>query len=470
MSLNPRVAIVIVNWNKKDYVLNLLGHLQHIDFDNYEIIVVDNASTDGSPDIIREKYPNTRLIINSENLGGTGGFNTGIRYALAKGGFKYVWLLDNDAVIEKTTLVELVKVMESDSEIGIAGSRIVDTEEKDMTVALGGSFKWDTIGVTPFYRNKRDIDEQNPKEVDYVAICSALVRVESLGKVGLMDERLFFFWDDMDWGLTFKDNGFKVMAVPQSVVYHPSFTEKRRGQNTDYYGIRNSLLVYTKHTGMLKRFLIFYNYFRYLCKGVIFGLLNRKKRENIKRRFITLDALRDFCSNRWGRYDLNEEEYETEMPERVVAKDESVKGVLVVAGDIKESILRLNEKVKEVFPRATVTLLVRSDREDVFKPYFGNMISMDSKRLNSIFYNVWVFAKILFSGFDAVVSPTLSPFTFAVKKSYFYDLTIQMLRDSDRDFSNVHKVILSTLLGELASLLVTPLIYFKSFRYNKASL
>jgi GT2 family glycosyltransferase len=468
MSLNPRVAIVIVNWNKKDYVLNLLEQLQNIDYDNYEIIVVDNASTDGSPDSIREKYPNTQLIINSENLGGTGGFNTGIRHALAKGEFKYLWLLDNDAVIEKTTLVELVKVMESDSQIGIAGSRIVDTEEKDMTVALGGLFKWNTIGVTPFYRNKRGIDEQNPKEVDYVAICSALVRVQSLDKVGLMDERLFFFWDDMDWGLTFKDNGFKVMAVPQSVVYHPSFTEKRRGQNTDYYGIRNSLLVYTKHTGMLKRFLIFYNYFRYLCKGVIFGLLNRREKQ--RGRFIALDALKDFCSDNWGKYGFNEEENQVEIHTRDIAEDKSVKDVLVVAGDIKENMLRLNGKVKEVFPRATVTLLVRNDREDVFKPYFGNIIPLDSKRLSSTFYNVWVFTKILFSGFDVVVSPTLSPFTFAVRKSYFYDLSIQMLRDSDRDFSNVHKLILSTLLGELASLLVTPLIYFKSFRYNKASL
>ena len=108
MFKNPKVAIVTVNWNKRDYVLNLLNSLKHINYDNYNIIVVDNASTDDSVTAIKEHFPNVNLIVNSENLGGTGGFNTGIKYVLeATDKYKYIWLLDNDAVVEKDTLIEL---------------------------------------------------------------------------------------------------------------------------------------------------------------------------------------------------------------------------------------------------------------------------------------------------------------------------------------------------------------------------
>ena len=94
MSENPKVAIVIVTWNKKSYVMGLLQSLRDIDYDNHDIIVVDNASTDDTCRAIREQFPQVNLIVNSENLGGTGGFNTGLRYVLRKGGYKYTWLLD----------------------------------------------------------------------------------------------------------------------------------------------------------------------------------------------------------------------------------------------------------------------------------------------------------------------------------------------------------------------------------------
>ena len=114
MGANPKVAIVIVTWNKKKYVLDLLNSLGNLNYDNHDIIVVDNASTDDTCQVIREQYTYVDLIENKENLGGTGGFNTGMRYVLEKRGYKYTWLLDNDAVVENDTLIELVRVMEND--------------------------------------------------------------------------------------------------------------------------------------------------------------------------------------------------------------------------------------------------------------------------------------------------------------------------------------------------------------------
>jgi hypothetical protein len=463
MSSQPKVAIVVVNWNKKNYVIDLLASLKNIDYDNFETIIVDNASEDDSVNAIKNQFPDTQLLVNSKNLGGTAGFNSGMKYALEKAEFQYIWLLDNDAKIEKNTLIELVKAMEKIDNAGIAGSRIVDTEEEGMTVALGGKFKWNTIGVIPYYRNKRDIKQNDPKEVDYVAICSALVRTSTLTKVGLMDERLFFFWDDMDWGLSFKDKGFRVIAIPQSVVYHPSFTEKRRGRYLGYYGIRNSLLVYTKHTHFLRRLFIFHNYFRYFFKALILKLFDRSDKDNL----ISIIALKDFCHNKWGKLDFDQdEEFFSNPPYENLSPDEDVKNLLLIAGDIKENVLCLDQKVKELFPKAKIELLVRSDREDVFKPYFNKMFILSSNKSNKMYYNIWIFFKVLLSNFDVVVSPSLSPFAFAVRRTFLYNSNLDTLEESNSNYLNTHKLIISSLLGELASLLVTPYIYLKSFKYK----
>ena len=160
---NPKVAIIILNWNKRDDTLKLLRSLEGIDYDNHDTVVVDNASTDGSAETIRKQFPDIDLIINTDNLGGTGGFNSGMRHALTNRNYKYVWLLDNDAEVESSTLRELVDAMEQDETIGIAGSRIIDSDRRDITVEAGAFLKRDSIGVQPLYRNIRNlnIDDQD---------------------------------------------------------------------------------------------------------------------------------------------------------------------------------------------------------------------------------------------------------------------------------------------------------------------
>ncbi len=461
------VVALIVNWNKKRYLLRLLDSLDALP-QPLSVLVVDNASTDGSPEAALAAHPRIELIRNSRNLGGTGGFNTGLRWVLERAqAHRYVWMLDNDADIDDTTLEALVATMEADPAVGVAGSRIVDIDDHSVTVELGATFRWDTIGVEPVLRNVKELAQvEDVREVDYVAVCSALVRMEALRAVGPMDERMFIFWDDMDWGLCFKEKGWKVVAVPGSVAYHGSFTERRRGVLTGfYYGTRNALLVYSKHTPPLRRLRIFYRYMRYFCKGMLFLLLTGHGRDAS----LAIRALSDFCASRWGQYsgDPVEEtsEKDGEADPRVLLQGKTPRNILIVAGDTRPNILRLRDRIRKVFPDARLTLLVEDDRVELFKDQFNDVVLIETTKRASLLYNAVLFVRLALSGFEVVFTPNTSPYTFALRSVIAYDADADTFRLSANNLLNIYKPLAATLLGEAASVLLTPYVLIKSLKY-----
>ncbi|MFA5719308.1 MAG: glycosyltransferase, partial [Desulfobulbaceae bacterium] len=126
MSASPTVLVIIVTWNKKAYVVDLLQSLQRLSYpaERLDVVVVDNASSDGTAEVLNRDFPGVHVIENSENLGGTGGFNTGLRYAFAQpeGKYDYLWLLDNDVQVHRNALTELVTLLESEQDAAVAGS------------------------------------------------------------------------------------------------------------------------------------------------------------------------------------------------------------------------------------------------------------------------------------------------------------------------------------------------------------
>jgi GT2 family glycosyltransferase len=461
----PKVAIVIVNWNKKSDVLTLLDSLRDLNYPDYDIIVVDNASTDGSVEAIRERFPDIELIVNKENLGGTGGFNTGMRCAIQKGTYKYIWLLDNDVRIQTNTLTELVTVMENDEKIGIAGSRIIEPDT-DITVECGSYLRKDTIGVIPYLRNAKKIYDYDVVDVDYVAVCSALVRMSILKHVGLMDERFFIFWDDMDWGMSIKKKGFRVVAVPRSIVYHPSFTERDRGLLTNYYyGIRNSLLTYAKHFSNYKLMMILYNFFRHYIKGIIFFYLTDNKTEA----HLAISALRDFYKNRWGcftRWHKLNKDLSNCDNNTINEIDINIKKILVIGlTSARADILKIKELLSN--HGKELALLVQDDRIDIYKKDFDNILSYLSNKNQSLRYNLGLYLKLRSFNFDAAISTKFNPFLITAKKrfiyiseKYFFDVTKKI---------NLLTVAICTLIGELLAPILTLMFLVKSIFYRKHS-
>lgn len=460
-----RIAVLIVNWNKEKDVLNLLSDLRKIKTNFFDVFVVDNASTDQSVRSIRHIHPGVVVLVNPENLGGTGGFNSGLEIISRKPQYEYIWLLDNDARITDITLQELIRAMDEDKNIGVAGSRIQDIDAPDMVVETGANFCWDRMGVIPVNRNKKG----NPTQtitVDYVAICSALVRVSAMKKTGLMDRRFFLYWDDMDWGLSFKKKGYKVVAVGKSIAYHGSFTERDRGAvTTYYYGTRNALLTYSKHTPGRKRALLFLNGLRTFLKRYFFLRFHGYRFEAglIKK------ALLDFYVSNWGKIDSDKLKQNRPMsipPINSVSLNR--KRILVsLAGTSFQTGMEIIKGVETYFPNAKIDLLIADDRENYFKAYSKKRLKTQSA--NRMTYLLNCLLSLYKSKFDYVATATPVPFIYAAPEVIFYNAENKTFFSQKSGLLNAHKAICANLLGECVSAICFPFILHKSIKYKRQS-
>jgi GT2 family glycosyltransferase len=470
MSENPKVAIVIVTWNKKSYVMELLTSLRNINYDNLDIIVVDNASTDDTCQAIREQFPHVNLIVNPENLGGTGGFNTGLRYVLKKGGYKYTWLLDNDAVVERETLIELVKVMEEDDKVGITGSIIMEPD-MEMIVELGAFVSWSIGTWKPNYRNNRlsAIKEIDTTEVDYVAACSSLVRNEALYKIGVMDERYFIHWDDIDLSLRAKQAGYKVMASPKSKAYH-GLEDKPINPLISYYDIRNGLLTITKHQNGVKRFLYIFNMLRGTGKGIIYSLLSGLHSTAKLLLFGPLDFIRGKFY-KTGIAVKTDDSTPDPISKIIHFEDIDISNkskILILPNGSYALIKRVVEGLKEKSSNYHISLLIQSDRLELFKDLEIDRFIIFEGYKQSTLQTISILKEILESKYDLCISPSRSmlPFSYAVKKYYLYDHKRDYFVKSNEDIYASWKLFVSFLGGELLAIILMPFVYLKSLAYQ----
>lgn len=245
-----KVIAVICNYNKKDYVAECIQSVTESAFKDMDIAVVDNASTDGSAEHIRDRFGDkVKLFVNKENLGGSGGFNTGIRYALEKG-YEYVWCLDNDVLADENAVGELYDFMERHPEVGMAGSKVYHMEAPDYVQQFGIDIVWDEYCCEAKYHGCPE-DGSMPSVVysDAVAACSVLVRASVIREIGLLPEENFLYWDDTEWGHKCNLAGYKVASLGSSKVLH-SMGAKKEDVNTFplYYAWRNWIRFFMKYT------------------------------------------------------------------------------------------------------------------------------------------------------------------------------------------------------------------------------
>lgn len=317
----PKVLIIIVTYNKKEYVANLLKSLKEIDYKNYDVVVVDNASIDKTVEYLKEHFPNVTVISNSENTGGSGGFNTGLSYAFEKEGYHYYWLLDNDVVVSKNSLRGLVKAIQEEGDIAIAGSQMSQLDNPEVTNEVGAyvNFRSGHLVLNRHLTRRRN-NATGIFDVDYVAAASMLVRADVAKRAGLWED-FFIHFDDVDWCLRIKKMGYRVVGVADSVIWHLSAAEKPITWQ-QYYDVRNMLYLLDKHTSKkdVARF------GRRKCLQAIHTEL--KGLTPVAE--IILDAIDDFIKGKKGKKIFNFPEH---MSEESLKDTHPKEGVLVVQNE-----------------------------------------------------------------------------------------------------------------------------------------
>ena len=283
MSLSPpHVAIVILNWNREADTLECLESLARIDYPSLSVIVVDNGSTDGSPDAIerwgRENLPLT-LIRNAENRGFIRGSNQGMRHALSKDS-DYVFLLNNDTVVEPDVLANLVRAAERSGDIGMAGPKIYRYgEERVLDSAGTRTIPWLAQGFLLGHGEEDRGQFDSSAEMPYITGTALLVKRTVLERVGLMDEDYFCYFDDFDWGMKVREAGYRLLLEPKAVVHHKG--SRTAGFNSPFYMrhmIRSRILFARKHVPLplfLFAFLPYLFLYRYLRPAAILVIRRR---------------------------------------------------------------------------------------------------------------------------------------------------------------------------------------------------
>ena len=256
--MNKLVYILILNWNGGRDTIECVESCLRLMYDNYHVLVIDNGSEDDSLARLRERFPYLEMIQNGENLGFAGGNNAGIRHALARGA-DYLWLLNNDTVVEPETLSELVKAAEDATSPGIVGSKIYYYDRPDHVWFAGGWIDYRSGSTGHLGEGCPDGAEfSQVADVDYITGCSLMIRRSVVQEVGMMDERFFLLYEETDWNERVRRRGHRILYIPSSRVWHKvSSSIGFQSPRYCYYLVRNSLLFTVKNRPQLFCFVLY---------------------------------------------------------------------------------------------------------------------------------------------------------------------------------------------------------------------
>lgn len=264
-------AVIIANWNGKHLLKNCLASLKKQAYRDFITIVADNNSKDGSVMFVRKNFPWARIIELKKNKGFTGGNNAGLRHAMKNRGIKFLATLNNDAVVDKNWLGNLVSAAKSDKDAGSFSSKVVYLKNKGTI---------DTAGIVIYqdgHAQSRGALEKSSRyrkkeEIFGASAVAALWKRKALEKAGLFDSMFFMYQEEVDMAYRLRYAGFKAVFVPDAVVYHVhSASSMPFSALKAYYTERNRIWVLFKNfTCIMMIKSVYYTAKRYiaLAKGM----------------------------------------------------------------------------------------------------------------------------------------------------------------------------------------------------------
>ena len=287
--MKKKVAIILVNFNTFSDTRQCVESLQkaYRNAANFDVIVVDNAST--------KKNIEIETFLKENTIYFSGGNNVGIRYAM-KHDYDYILLLNNDTIVERDFLDKLIVGIEDKEDVGAVIGKIYYDYDHSILWYAGGSVNMKKGIVCQRGFGEKDRGQYDTtEEVYFITGCMMLIPVEVIKKVGLLDDSFFLYAEDLEYSLRLMKKGYKLYYVPNSIIYHKVGASSGRetvSSNTQYYMIRNQLYCMgTYQRGVYRLIGLGYNTLRYL-KYII------QKRYSLK---IVIEAYLDYFMGKVGK-------------------------------------------------------------------------------------------------------------------------------------------------------------------------
>jgi len=403
MHKEPFVYIMLISFNQEKDTLECLHSLRSLDYKNYRVILVDNGSVDSLSEKVYSDFKDIKLIKLNSNVGAAAGRNIGINYALKKG-CEYIFFLDNDAVVEPSTLTELVKVAETDSKIVAVGAKTYYYDEPKKIWNFGGKICWLKGKFIDTQQGKFDNGQfDSGKEVDTFPIGFGIVRTDVIKKVGEIDERYFVYYEETDWHVRMKRVGHRIVVTPKAKIWHKA--SSALGMESPffyYYRTRSRLLFMFKNAP--KIYLPFF--FLYFIYDFSYNtLLTLFLSERPNQLHAAVIGLFDFIRGRFGKRTLSDKLLNTPLYRTITIRfcDKIGNFLIKEASSIKFITKRLfklrlkilvkldwnlgdeimvipvYQAIKEKYPKSIINVEVKFSDLLVHNPYVDEINSEDRK-------------------------------------------------------------------------------------------
>jgi len=261
------VSVVVLNWNGWRDTISCLESLQHLDYPDVNLLIVDNASTDGSVEEITKALPAIELLQTGANLGFGGGCNAGIRRALDMGA-DFVWLVNSDAVVHPGALSALVRIAEKDISIGSVGSVLYEADQADKVQLWGGG----RVNLWTGQSRHR----LSCGKLDFISGASVLLRRAALEEVGYFDQKSFFmYWEDTDLHFRLRKAGWRLAVASDSWVWHKQLASLgKQSPLLDQYFTQSAVRFFRQHA-FIPCIPIGFLLGRLLLKRIVIGKMDR---------------------------------------------------------------------------------------------------------------------------------------------------------------------------------------------------
>lgn len=243
----PLIFTIIINSNRLNDTLACIDSLDRNTYRNNKVIVLDIDSKERSVNAIRSSFPLVDIIPLSDNRGYAGNNNIGLENAIAKEA-DWVFVLNDDTILDPNCLSHLVRVGESSSDIGVVGPMVYHYDEPNIIQSAGGKMNrfWEPSHIAQNQPEKGQF--RNPHNVDWISGCAILLRRAAIEQVGMLDARFFCYWEETEWCLRGRKGGWRIVQVPQAKLWHKGVQRNHNPKPTvTYYSTRNHLLMLAKH-------------------------------------------------------------------------------------------------------------------------------------------------------------------------------------------------------------------------------